>query len=83
LGAQGIEVESPQALHRQSRGLGAESPVFLSQGIAEQSLEIKKPGFPLQVLGFAYAKPAGFPLQSLVRPRAFALRASIFNDDGK
>jgi hypothetical protein len=31
----------------------------------------KKPGFPLQVLGFAYAKPAGFPLQSLARPRGF------------
>jgi hypothetical protein len=27
----------------------------------------KKPGFPLQVLGFAYANPAGFPLQSLAR----------------
>jgi hypothetical protein len=24
----------------------------------------KKPGFPLQFLGFAYANPAGFPLQS-------------------
>jgi hypothetical protein len=24
----------------------------------------KKPGFPLQVLGFAYANPVGFPLQS-------------------
>jgi hypothetical protein len=28
----------------------------------------KKPGFPLQVLDFAYAKSAGFPLQSLARP---------------
>jgi hypothetical protein len=27
----------------------------------------KKPGFPLQVLGFAYANPVGFPLQSLAR----------------
>jgi hypothetical protein len=27
----------------------------------------KKPGFPLQVLGFAHANPAGFPLQSLAR----------------
>jgi hypothetical protein len=26
--AQGIAAESPQALHRQSRGLAAESPVF-------------------------------------------------------
>jgi hypothetical protein len=25
----------------------------------------KKPGFPLQVLGFATANPVGFPLQSL------------------
>jgi hypothetical protein len=24
----------------------------------------KKPGFPLQFLGFAYANPVGFPLQS-------------------
>ncbi|MDR1315676.1 MAG: hypothetical protein LBK13_02280 [Spirochaetales bacterium] len=29
----------------------------------------KKPGFPLQVLGFANANPAGFPLQSLA-PRS-------------
>jgi hypothetical protein len=28
----------------------------------------KKTGFPLQVLGFAYANPAGFPLQSLAPP---------------
>jgi hypothetical protein len=28
--AQGIEAESPQDLHWQIRGLGAESPVFLS-----------------------------------------------------
>jgi hypothetical protein len=27
----------------------------------------KKPGFPLQVLGFANANPVGFPLQSLAR----------------
>jgi hypothetical protein len=30
----------------------------------------KKPGFPLQVLGFAYAIPVGFPLQSLARAAA-------------
>jgi hypothetical protein len=30
-----------------------------------RSARPKKPGFPLQVLGFAYANPAGFPLQSL------------------
>jgi hypothetical protein len=31
----------------------------------------KKPGFPLQVLGFAYANPVGFPLQSSgARPAA-------------
>jgi hypothetical protein len=30
----------------------------------------KKPGFPLQVLGFANANPAGFPLQSLARATA-------------
>jgi hypothetical protein len=29
----------------------------------------KKPGFPLQFRGFAYANPVGFPLQSLARPR--------------
>jgi hypothetical protein len=27
----------------------------------------KKPGFPLQFLGLAFASPAGFPLQSLAR----------------
>jgi hypothetical protein len=27
----------------------------------------QKPGFPLQVLGFANANPVGFPLQSLAR----------------
>jgi hypothetical protein len=30
----------------------------------------KKPGFPLQFLGFAYANPVGFPLQSLARRTA-------------
>jgi hypothetical protein len=30
----------------------------------------KKPGFPLQFLGFAYANPVGFPLQSLAPPSA-------------
>jgi hypothetical protein len=32
--------------------------------------QAKKPGFPLQVLGFAHANPVGFPLQSLARLRA-------------
>jgi hypothetical protein len=32
-----------------------------------RSRRAKKPGFPLQVLGFAYANPVGFPLQSLAR----------------
>jgi hypothetical protein len=32
-----------------------------------------QPGFPLQVLGLAFASPAGFPLQSLARPRAAGL----------
>jgi hypothetical protein len=27
----------------------------------------QKPGFPLQVLGFAHANPVGFPLQSLTQ----------------
>jgi hypothetical protein len=31
--AQGIAAESPQDLHRQIRGLEAESPVFCGQGI--------------------------------------------------
>jgi hypothetical protein len=31
--AQGIGAESPQDLHGQIRGLGAESPVFFGQGI--------------------------------------------------
>jgi hypothetical protein len=31
----------------------------------------KKPGFPLQLLGFAHANPAGFPLQSLARQGFF------------
>jgi hypothetical protein len=35
----------------------------------------KKPGFPLQVLGFACAKPAGFPLQSLA-PHGLILASS-------
>jgi hypothetical protein len=34
----------------------------------------KKPGFPLQVLGFAHANPVGFPLQSLAPHGLFALR---------
>jgi hypothetical protein len=38
----------------------------------------KKPGFPLQVLGFANANPVGFPLQSLARQ----LRTSSLNCRG-
>jgi hypothetical protein len=42
-------------------------------------LRRKKPGFPLQVLGFAYANPVGFPLQSLARPTGFPRsRATYF-----
>jgi hypothetical protein len=41
---------------------------FFLAGSARQ----KKPGFPLQVLGFANANPVGFPLQSLARAPAAA-----------
>jgi hypothetical protein len=34
----------------------------------------EKPGFPLQVLGFAAANPVGFPLQSLAHGRQTVLR---------
>jgi hypothetical protein len=34
----------------------------------------QKPGFPLQVLGFAHANPVGFPLQSRMHGRAAKLR---------
>jgi hypothetical protein len=37
----------------------------------------KKPGFPLQVLGFAYANPVGFPLQSRLHGRAIILQSKI------
>jgi hypothetical protein len=36
----------------------------------DQPAKRQKPGFPLQVLGSAYALPVGFPLQSLARPGA-------------
>jgi hypothetical protein len=39
----------------------------------------QKPGFPLQVLGFANANPAGFPLQSLARPGAAQNRFAILS----
>jgi hypothetical protein len=38
----------------------------------------KKPGFPLQVLGFANANPVGFPLQSLARAQRQRKIASRF-----
>jgi hypothetical protein len=48
-------------------------------------LRAKKPGFPLQLLGFAHANPAGFPLQSLAphgltpgRGGAGRLKAALF-----
>jgi hypothetical protein len=42
LGAQGIVAEIPQDLHKQIRGIGAESPVFFGQGIcAANSLTAK------------------------------------------
>jgi hypothetical protein len=37
----------------------------------------KKPGFPLQVLGFAHANPVGFPLQSLARAARYALHTYL------
>jgi hypothetical protein len=40
------------------------SGAFFLAGNARQ----KKPGFPLQVLGFAHANPVDFPLQSLAPP---------------
>jgi hypothetical protein len=36
------------------------------------ALPRQKPGFPLQVLGSAYALPVGFPLQSLA-PHGLAM----------
>jgi hypothetical protein len=36
------------------------------------------PGFPLQVLGFANANPAGFPLQSLARAPAAEKLSLVF-----
>jgi hypothetical protein len=44
----------------------------------------QKPGFPLQVLGFAYANPVGFPLQSpcaggSVRTRIFTAKSKKLN----
>jgi hypothetical protein len=36
----------------------------------------QKPGFPLQVLGFANANPVGFPLQSLARAAAATRKKS-------
>jgi hypothetical protein len=37
----------------------------------------KKPGFPLQVLGFAYANPVGFPLQSQCAAQRANLRSTF------
>jgi hypothetical protein len=37
----------------------------------------KKPGFPLQFLGFAYANPVGFPLQSRLHGRVTILLRKI------
>jgi hypothetical protein len=39
----------------------------------------KKPGFPLQVLGFAHANPVGFPLQSRMHGRAEKLHTQFFD----
>jgi hypothetical protein len=40
-------------------------PIFWAPFFARR--QAKKPGFPLQVLGFADANPVGFPLQSLAQ----------------
>jgi hypothetical protein len=42
----------------------------------------QKPGFPLQVLGFAHANPAGFPLQSLAHAQRQRKIASQFRGPG-
>jgi hypothetical protein len=49
--------------------------LFLGAFLCPQG-RAKKTGFPLQVLGFAYANPVGFPLQSLARRQ---LRTSSLN----
>jgi hypothetical protein len=43
--AQGIAAESPQDLHRQIRGLGAESPVFLDTRSASKKMRPKTGAF--------------------------------------
>jgi hypothetical protein len=43
----------------------------------------KKPGFPLQVLGFAYANPVGFPLQSLAPRSERICRMQIRGQPGR
>jgi hypothetical protein len=40
--AQGIGAESPQDLHKQIRGLGAESPVFCGLGICGANSQTAK-----------------------------------------
>jgi hypothetical protein len=44
--------------------------VFWAPFFGRAKARPKKPGFPLQVLGFANANPVGFPLQSLARAAA-------------
>jgi hypothetical protein len=43
----------------------------------------KKPGFPLQVLGFANANPVGFPLQSLAPRSERICRMQIRGQPGR
>jgi hypothetical protein len=57
----------------QRKNLGA----FLGRPEAAQ-----KPGFPLQVLGFAYANPVGFPLQSLARLQPSLLAHTGLSETG-
>jgi hypothetical protein len=37
----------------------------------------EKPGYPFQVLGFAHAKPVGFPLLSLAQNRLIIMALTI------
>jgi hypothetical protein len=60
LGARGIAAESPQDLHRQIRGLGAESPVFFV------CLRTKKTRPNSDFIGFASGKKDGFCVLLLV-----------------
>jgi hypothetical protein len=63
----GRKYQTGMAGERSIKIFGIRAPFLRFGNLRSKFPNRKKPGFPLQVLGFAHANPVGFPLQSLAQ----------------